>query len=144
MSGTNSAPFSTITAAHTTPTVNSTVLSAKNLPDLVNKLQEVDPQLAEQLEGKALVSSKTPIGTFLVPAVVWVAAHYGLGWDVTICTYVAGALVLVGTYVMRYITTSPIAGLFHKGATPVQQIMVAQKTPDAMPPPGIGLPKPKP
>ena len=116
----SAAPFSSVTAA-------------KDLPDLVNKLQVADPGLAQQLEGKSLASSKTPIGTFLIPAVVWIAARYGLNWDAQTCSEVAGALVLIGTYVMRYITTSPIAGLFSKAATPVEQVLVAQKTPGVMP-----------
>ena len=118
------APFSTVTAAHATVPVTQAIAAAKDLPDLVNKLQMADPALAQQLEGKTLASSTTPIGTFIVPAVVWASAHWGLGWDATLCSMIAGALVLVGTYVMRYITTSPIAGIFSKGATPAQQAAV--------------------
>ena len=122
------APFSTVTAAHANAAVTDAVAAAKDLPDLVNKLQVVDPALAQQIEGKALAASTTPIGTFLVPALVWLAARYGLGWDATMCSWIAGGLVLIGTYVMRYITTSPIAGIFSKAATPAQQAAVA-KTP---------------
>jgi hypothetical protein len=114
------APFSAVTAAHATVPVTAAISAARDLPDLVNKLQAADPQLAEQLEGKSLVASKTPLGTFVVPAVVWVSAHYALGWDATTCSMIAGALVLIGTYAMRYVTTSPIAGLFSKGASPAQ------------------------
>ena len=103
-----------VTAAHDSPAVSDAVAAAKDLPDLVNKLQAADPALAQQIEGKALAASTTPIGTFLVPAVVWLASHYGLGWDATTCSWIAGGLVLIGTYVMRYVTTSPIAGIFTK------------------------------
>lgn len=129
------APFSSVTAAKTTPTVNAAISAAKDLPDLVNRLQVADPGLATQLEGKALATSKTPIGTFLIPALVWVSARYGLGWDATLCSEIAGALVLIGTYVMRYVTTSPIAGLFSKAATPVEQVLAQQKAPSIMQPP---------
>lgn len=104
-----------VTAAATTPAVNAAIQNARDLPGLVVALQTASPQLAEQIEGKPLAATKTPLGTFVVPVVVWVATKYGLGWDQTTCDLVAGALVLIGTYVMRYVTTSPISGLFSKG-----------------------------
>lgn len=104
-----------VTAAATTPAVNSAIAAAKDLPDLVQKLQTASPQLAQQIEGMPLIYSKTPVGTLAVAAVTWAAAKWGLGWDATTCDLVAGAGLLIGSYFMRWLTTSPISGWFSKG-----------------------------
>ncbi len=71
-----------------------------------------DPKaLAEQLTGKALIASKTPWGTLAGGIVGFLVARYGLGWDQGTQTLVAGAGVLVGSYIMRWITTSPITSM---------------------------------
>ena len=104
--------------AQTAVVRNDLVAAAKDLPDLIAKAKEVDPALAEQLTAKPLIASKSPIGTLVAGVVTWLASKYALGWDQTTCDLVAGAAVLIGGYMMRYITSSPIAGFFSKGATP--------------------------
>ena len=95
---------------------NMAVRDARDLPDLVGKLAAIDSPLAAQLAGKALVASRTPWGTLLVPVVAWLALRYGLGWTPELDTAVAGVLVLLCSYLMRLLTSAPITGLFHASA----------------------------
>jgi hypothetical protein len=105
-----------------TATLTDKVISnARDLPSLVSGLQVADPALAEQITGKALIASKTPWGTLAVAAVSWGVSHYGLGWDANTCALVGGLGLVVGSYVMRAISSSPIKSWFIKptiGATP--------------------------
>lgn len=109
MSGTiaPAAPASTKATLET-----SAIKAAQDLPDLLAKLQAVDSPLADQITGKSLVASKTPVVTLLVTGIAWVSAKYGLGWDESTDTAIAGAALLVASYVMRFISTTPITGLF--------------------------------
>lgn len=123
MSGaTTTAPTPTVAPtpaeAATASVRNDLVAASKDLPDLIAKAQVADPALAAQLTAKPLIASKTPIGTLVAGVVAWAAGRYGLGWDQTTCDLVAGCAVLLGGYGMRYISSSPIAGIFSKGATP--------------------------
>jgi hypothetical protein len=99
----------TVTAA-----TNDAIAAAKDLPSLVTGLQATNPALAQQIEGKALLASKTPWGTLAVSAVSYLASKYGLGWDADTCTLVAGAGLVAGAYAMRYLTAAPISGWFRK------------------------------
>jgi hypothetical protein len=143
------APFSSVTAAKTTPAVNAAITAAKDLPDLVNRLQVVDPALASQLEGTALIASKTPLGTVIGLGVGWAVAHYGMActaatvaaagcWSQNTIDIVSGVGAVVGTaiaaYAMRLFTISPIAGLFSKAATPVEQVLLEKKVPGVLQP----------
>lgn len=103
--------------APTTPR-DQLVADAKSLPDLIAKAQAVDPALASQLTPKALAASKTPWGVVAGYAVTWLVSHYGLGWDADTCALVAGVAVLLGSYAMRYVTSSPIGGWFKAKADP--------------------------
>ncbi len=93
------------------------VREAKDLPDLIRKLEAVNPALAAQFVGKSLAASRTPWGTLLLPVVAYLAARYGLGWTPDIDALVAGVAVLVGSYAMRFMTSTPITSLFG-GAPP--------------------------
>lgn len=97
--------------------VNNAVAAAKDLPELIDKVSAVDPGLAKVMTGQALVASKTPWGTLLAAAVAWGAAKYGLNWSPEVCDLVAGAGVLAGAYLMRYISPGRVTGVFTK--TPV-------------------------
>jgi hypothetical protein len=151
------APFSSVTAAKTTPTVNAAISAARDLPDLVNRLQEADPGLASQLEGTTLLASKSPLGTVIGLGVGWAVAHFGLAcsaatvavsgcWSQNTIDITTGVLCVVGTavgaYVMRMFTKTPIAGIVSKAATPVEQVLVAQKTPGVMAPAAPVVPAP--
>ncbi len=95
---------------------NAAVRAATDVPGLVSNLQMIDSPLAAQLTGKALVASKTPWGTLLLPLVAYLAARYGLGWTPDVDALVAGVAVLVASYLMRLLTSVPITGLFRRAA----------------------------
>jgi hypothetical protein len=100
--------------------VDGAIAAARNLPELTKNLRAVDPALAQQFAGKTLIASKTPWGTIAITAVAYLSTKYGLGWDqITVLgmpldQLVAGAGIIVGAYVMRLITNSPIAGIFRR------------------------------
>lgn len=107
-----------MTAISVTTAENAAVREAKDLPDLIHRLEVVNPPLAAQFVGKSLAASRTPWGTLLLPVVAYLAARYGLGWTPDIDALVAGVAVLVGSYAMRFLTTTPITSLFRrKGVT---------------------------
>jgi hypothetical protein len=95
-------------------TRDDAIKAAQSLPDLVNKLQTVDPALATQLAGKSLVMSRTPWGTLAATGVAYLSTRYGLGWSEGFSATVAGVGLLAGSYFMRWITTTPIMGIFTK------------------------------
>lgn len=102
----------TVTA---TPGVTAIPLSSPGAPNtvsavLIGAVAEVPPNL----QGKALIASKTPWGVLASYAVGFLAARYGLGLDDASTQVVAGGAVLAGSYAMRYITSSPITGLLSR------------------------------
>lgn len=107
----------------TTPT-DQVVSSARDLPDLINKAAAFDPAFAAKFTGQALIASKSPWGSLAGGVVAWLATKYGFGWDQATCDLVAGAGVLVGAYIMRYVTEHPITGFFRK-ATPQEAAVEA-------------------
>lgn len=119
-------------------TVNAAIASATTPTDLVVKLKQAAqagatdvPQVARalavldpDLAPKALIASKTPWGTVAVAAVSGLATKYGLAcgavatascWTPETVDWVAGVATLAGTvigsYIMRYVTKTPIAGV---------------------------------
>lgn len=98
---------------------------ARDVPDLIAKAATVDPDLASKWTGKALVASKTPWGTLAGGIVAWLASKYGFGWDQATTDLVAGAGVLVMSFVMRSISELPITGFFRK-ATVAEAAAVAK------------------
>lgn len=100
-----------------TPMVNAIVATAKDLPDLVNKLAAADPKMAQQITGQSLIASKSPPVVALAAVVTWASAKFGLGWDSDFCTFVAFGVVFVASYVMRYFSRNPISGLFTRTKT---------------------------
>ncbi len=95
-------------------TRDDVIAAATDLQGLVNGMKAVDPTLAASLVEKPLAQSKTPWGTLLAGVVTWVSAKYGFGWSPEMCAVVGGAGVLVGSYLMRAISTGPISGIFTK------------------------------
>lgn len=88
--------------------INDIISSAQSLPDLLAKLEEIDPALADQLRGKALVDARTPWGILAAYIAAWAISHFGLHWDADTTTFVSGLAVFAGSYIMRYITGVPI------------------------------------
>lgn len=99
-----------------TAPVNRAIAAAADLPDLLGKLKVASPPAYAQLTGKPLIEAKTPIGTAAVSLVAFLAAKYGLGWDADTCAIIGGAGVIVGSYLMRSISSVPIYGIFRRPA----------------------------
>lgn len=114
-----------ITAATTTTDLvaklqQAAQAGATNVPQVARALAVLDPNLAP----KALIASKTPWGTVAVAAVSGLVTKFGLAcgavatascWTPETVDWVAGVATLAGTvvgsYVMRYMTKAPIAGI---------------------------------
>jgi hypothetical protein len=96
----------------TTPLRDQLVAEAQSLPDLVDNARAHDPALAASLTPKMLLASRSPPGVLLAAAIGWAVGKYALGWDPALVDLLAGAMVLVGGYAFRYITKSPIGGVF--------------------------------
>lgn len=92
-----------------TMAVNAAVAAARSLPDLVGRLSAIDPALAVQLQTKLIWQSKTPWGVLLIYALTWLSARYGLQLDPAATQLVAGAGVLLGSFVMRLVTRQPVS-----------------------------------
>ena len=103
-----------------TPTVavNAAIADAKDLPGLIAGVSAINPALATQLESKPLLASRTPWGTVAAGVVAWLSSRYGLGFDETTCSLIAGGGVLLGSYAMRYVTKQPVAGIVTSPVAP--------------------------
>lgn len=101
-----------------TAAVNAAVGAAKDLPDLTAKLAAIDPTLAQQITGQALVTAKGPLGVLLTTGIAYEVAKLGLGWSQGFDEAVAGAVLLAAAYVARYLTTHPISGLLRPKVAP--------------------------
>lgn len=108
--------------------VDRAVNAAQDVPDLISRWETIAPELAAQLKPKALAASKTPWGTIVGTILGWAIPHYGLActavvttkcWSPDTVTYVTGFGVILGTmlgaYVMRYISGTPISGILTPG-----------------------------
>jgi hypothetical protein len=91
-----------------TPANNAAVAAARDMPDLIHRLERADPAAAEQFTGKALVASRTVYGGLATIAITWLVGRFDLGWGADVVSLVAGACVIVG---LRICTSAPIASL---------------------------------
>ena len=91
--------------------IDLAIQEAKNLPDLIAKLERIDPVLAQQFTGKALLASRSPWGVLVSAIIGWLVTHYGLGWSDDIVAIVDGLIILASSYGMRYITRAPITSV---------------------------------
>lgn len=96
----------------TTPLRDQLVAQAHSLPALVSAAQIEDPALARQLTPKLLLLSRSPPGVLLAFVLSWALGRYGLRLDATAVDLLVGFTVLLSSYVFRYITASPIQGVF--------------------------------
>lgn len=103
---------------------NVVIAAAQDVPQLVAGLETVDPAMADAIKGKALLASKTPWGVLLAGVASWAVSHYGLGWNATTTDMMAGAGVLLGSYLMRYISPARITGIFSAPAVPVVPVPI--------------------
>src|SRR5580658_3740546 len=112
MSGTQPAPVTTATDTdtHTAAQTNAAVRAAQDMPALVANLRTVNPDLAQQIEGKALIASKSPWGTLACSAVGFLAAKYGLTctvasaaaancWTPDTVNLIGGAAAMAGAFI---------------------------------------------
>jgi hypothetical protein len=101
---------------------------ATDVPAAVKAISVLDPDLAP----KALIASKSPLGTVIGLGVGWFVAHEGMActvatvaasncWSQSTIDTVSGIGAIVGTaigaYIMRYMTTARIGGIV--SATPL-------------------------
>lgn len=93
-------------------TVSSILASAKSWPEKLVELRKLDPAVAEQFEGKLLIYSKSPPAIVVAYVLSWLVARYGIGWSPEFTSTVAGVVVGIAAYGMRYITRAPIAGVY--------------------------------
>lgn len=91
--------------------IDIAIQDAKNLPDLIAKLEKIDPALAQQFSGKALLASRSPWGVLISAILGWLVTHYGLGWSDDTVAIVDGLIILASSYGMRYITRAPITSV---------------------------------
>jgi hypothetical protein len=101
-----------MTALSATAAVNEAIAAANSLPNLIANLHALNPELADQLESKPLLASRSPWGTLAAGVIAWASTRYGFGFDETTCSLVSGIAVLIGSYSMRAITKKPVAGIF--------------------------------
>lgn len=118
------------TAANTNPNSTSlAVKAAQDLPALVDALKTVNPDLAEQIQGKGLVFSKTVLGHLIIGVVTLFLVKYGVNWDNAFQVQVLGALALSAQFVWgivgRLITKSPITGIFSSSPVSTSSAPVA-------------------
>lgn len=74
--------------------------------------EETDPALKASVTEKTLIGSKSvwaPLATWAITAT---AAYYGLNLDPATCTTLASLLAYIIVVLMRYVTRSPIGGVF--------------------------------
>lgn len=82
--------------------LDGAVKAAQSAPDLVARLDRVDPATAAQVEAVLAGRAKTQWGRVVVAGVTYVAMKYGFNWDQTVDECVAGGLLIGGHYAMRY------------------------------------------
>lgn len=102
--------------------VDKAVADSKSLDALKANLQPVDPSLAQQLIGKALIASRTPWGILVAYIISWVASRYGLGLDADMTSVLSGVIILAASYGMRYVTKAPITSLVKTPTPPSVEI----------------------
>ena len=131
----------TVNAATTATAINQAVAAASNLPQLVAGLAAVDPALAEQLTGKAMIGSRSIYAPVATAGVTWLVGRFGLAWDPNTCALVSGLAVFAASVLFRKITNSPITGWFHAAkALPV--IGSSSTAPAAIPAAGTSQQEP--
>jgi hypothetical protein len=105
-----------IAAAQNKPALLNNMAAAARMdptaiPTLVNDLAALDPSLVAPVQAKALLASKTPIGVIIAYGIAWATAKYGFGLDPNTISLLAGGVVLLAAYGMRYVTNAPIGGI---------------------------------
>ena len=134
-----------------TPIRDQIIAGAKSAPELLAVAQIVDPAMAASLTPKALIASKTPWGTLACSAIGWLVTKYGMACTSAVATKcwtpedvnLAAGLVamlgaVVGSYLMRFVSSSPIAGVFKVMPAPVAAAVAPAQGPGSVvtiPPP---------
>ncbi len=98
--------------------IDDAISRSRSKPELVGHLEK-HPEvadIAESLEGKALLASRSPWGTLFAGIVGLIIARYGLHLDDASVSLISGFCVLIGSYIMRTLTRAPITGIVRPGA----------------------------
>ena len=96
--------------------VDSAIANSQSKAELIGHLERTGANdVAESLEGKALLKSRSPWGTLFCGIFGFVATRYGLHLGDTAVTILSGLAVLVGGFAMRVVTHQPISGLVRPG-----------------------------
>jgi hypothetical protein len=102
--------------------VDLAVEDARTMNGLIENLQGVSPALAQQLEAKPLIASRTPWGVALATLIGLVVARYNIGFSSDTDALLSGLLVMaastVGSCIMRMITRQPISGILKASPAP--------------------------
>jgi hypothetical protein len=106
-----------LTPSSTAQIRDQVIHDAQSLPDLISRAKVLDPDLAAQLTGKALIASKSIWGNAIALVVSWAVTRFALGWDDNTCALVTGLIVMAMTVGMRAITAQPINGVLKTGGS---------------------------
>jgi hypothetical protein len=91
--------------------LDHSVAKSMSVEDLIGTWERIAPDLAEALKGKPLIESKTPWGVMACYIIGVLLGDYGLSLSEAGTQILAGVLVLIGSFVMRYISTARINGI---------------------------------
>lgn len=98
-------------AARQRAAVDVSVSNARSFDELIGYWEEVAPDLAEAVEGKALIAAKSPWGVLIAYIVGLLVTKYGFKASPETVQVFTGIFVLVGGFAMRMITKTPITGI---------------------------------
>lgn len=90
---------------------NAAVSAANDVPTLIAGLKAVDSPLADQLQAKSLIGSKTFWAPIVTHAVTWAVGYWGLQWDAATTEAVAGLISWALMVAARYVARSPIGSI---------------------------------
>ncbi len=86
--------------------LDKAVAVSRNLPQLEANVKMVAPDLVATVEQPALTAAHGAWGTLLVPAVAYLVARFGLGWDSNMVDLVAGGFALAGAAAIHYLSVA--------------------------------------
>lgn len=92
--------------------IDAAIAQSNSKPELIGHLERAGAgDVAESLEGKALIAARSPWGVLIAYAIGALLGRYGLNLEPEHTQILAGAFVLVGGFGMRLITRAPITGI---------------------------------
>lgn len=103
------------------PVRDAIVRASHDMPDLIARAREADPDLWKSLTGSAFLTSKGVWGPVLTAGLTWLSTKYGLGWDDPAVGEVSLAISLVaslaaGALIRVFGTKGPITSVLPPAA----------------------------